>query len=41
MKSFVRKDSSLKIREISLKKNLKKRKKFKNKNKKKYVNSIG
>ena len=35
MKSFVKKDSILKIREISLKKNLNKRKKFKNKIKKK------
>ena len=35
MKSFVKKDSILKIREISLKKNLKKRKKFKTKIKKK------
>ena len=35
MKSFVKKDSLLKIREISLKKNLKKRKIFKNKVKKK------
>ena len=35
MKSFVKKDSILKIREISLKKNLKKRKKFKIKIKKK------
>ena len=35
MKSFVKKDSLLRIREISLKKNLKKRKKFKNKIKKK------
>jgi len=35
MKSFVKKDSLLKIREISLKKNLKKRKKFKIKIKKK------
>tara|TARA_A100001011_G_C13949255_1_gene690536 strand:+ start:158 stop:268 length:111 start_codon:yes stop_codon:yes gene_type:complete len=34
MKSFVKKDSLLKIREISLKKNLKKRKKFKGKIKK-------
>ena len=34
MKSFVKEDSLLKIREISLKKNLKKRKKFKNKIKK-------
>ena len=35
MKSFVQKDSLLKIREKSLKKNLKKRKKFKIKIKKK------
>ena len=35
MKSFVQKDSLFKIREISLKKNLKKRKKFKSKIKKK------
>ena len=35
MKSFVKEDSLLKIREISLKKNLKKRKKFKAKVKKK------
>ena len=36
MKSFEKKDLLLKLREISLKKNLKKRKKFKNKiNKKK------
>ena len=34
MRSFVKKDSLLKIRETSLKKNLKKRKKFKNKIKK-------
>ena len=34
MKSFVKKDYLLKIREESLKKNLKKRKKFKNKIKK-------
>ena len=34
MKSFVQKDSLLKIREKSLKKNLKKRKKFKTKLKK-------
>ena len=40
MKSFVKKDSLLKIREISLKKNLKKRKKFKIKIKKKYDSSI-
>ena len=35
MRSFVKKDSLLKIREASLKKNLKKRKKFKSKFKKK------
>ncbi len=35
MRSFVKKDSLLKIRETSLKKNLKKRKKFKYKIKKK------
>ena len=40
MKSFVKEDSLLKIREISLKKNLKKRRKFKNKIKKKYDSSI-
>ena len=40
MKSFVKEDSILKIREISLKKNLKKRKKFKNKIKKKKDRSI-
>ena len=34
MKSFVKKDSLFKTREISLKKNLKKRKKFKSKIKK-------
>ena len=34
MKSFDKKDSLLKSREASLKKNLKKRKKFKRKNKK-------
>tara|TARA_E500000178_G_C16828734_1_gene665009 strand:+ start:667 stop:771 length:105 start_codon:yes stop_codon:yes gene_type:complete len=34
MKSFAKKDSLLKIRENSLKKNLKKRKKFKSKKKK-------
>ena len=34
MKSFDKKDSLLKSREASLKKNLKKRKKFKGKNKK-------
>jgi hypothetical protein len=40
MKSFVKEDSILKIREISLKKNLKKRKKSKNKIKKKNDRSI-
>ena len=35
MRSFAKKDSLLKVRENSLKKNLKKRKKFKNKTKKK------
>ena len=40
MRSFDKKDSLLKIRETSLKKNLKKRKKFKNKIKKKYDSSI-
>ncbi len=35
MKSFVKKDFLLKIREVSLKKNLKKRKKLKIKKKKK------
>ena len=40
MKSFVKKDSILKIREISLKKNLNKRKKFKIKIKKKHDSSI-
>ena len=40
MKSFGRKDSLLKIREISLKKNLKKRKKFKSKIKIKNERSI-
>ena len=35
MRSFVKKDSLLKNRETSLKKNLKKRKKLKNRNKKK------
>ena len=40
MKSFVKKDSLLKIREISLKKNLKKRKKIKGKIKKKNDCSI-
>ena len=36
MKSFLKKDSQIKLREISLKKNLKKRRKFKTKNQKKY-----
>jgi len=36
MRSFAKKDSLLKIREASLKKNLKKRKKFKIKVKKKH-----
>ena len=40
MKSFVKEDSILKIREISLKKNLKKIKKFKTKIKKKNDGSI-
>ena len=40
MKSFVKKDSLLKIRDNSLKKNLKKRKKFKIKIKKKHDSSI-
>ncbi len=40
MKSFVKKDSLMKIRESSLKKNLKKRKKFKNNIKKKHDSSI-
>ena len=40
MKSFVKKDSHLKIRESSLKKNLIKRKKFKNKIKKKHDSSL-
>ena len=40
MKSFAKKDSLLKIRDNSLKKNLKKRRKFKNKIKKKYDSSI-
>ena len=35
MKSFDKKDSHLKLRETSLKKNIKKRKKFKTKNNKK------
>ena len=40
MKSFAKKDSLLKIREASLKKNLKKRKKFKKLKIKKNVSSI-
>ena len=40
MKSFVKKDSLLKIRESALKKNLKKRKKFKSKIIKKNDSSI-
>ena len=40
MRSFVKKDSLLKVRENSLKKNLKKRKKFKIKIKKRYDSSI-
>ena len=40
MKSFVKKDSLSRIREASLKKNLKKRKKFKIKIKKKYDSFI-
>ena len=40
MKSFDKKDSLLKIRENSLKKNLKKRKKFRIKNKKKNDSSF-
>ncbi len=40
MKSFVKKDLLLKNREISLKKNLKKRKKVKNKIKKNYDSAI-
>ena len=40
MKSFDKKDSLLKIREIVFKKNLKKRKKFKSKNRKKNDSSF-
>ena len=40
MKSFEKKDSLLKLRENALKKNLKKRKKFKTLNKRKNVSSI-
>ena len=39
MRSFVKKDSRFIKREIALKKNLKKRKKFKEKNKKNYNDS--
>ena len=41
MKSFEKKDSLLKKREIALRKNLKKRKKFKTSTGKKNVSSIG
>ena len=40
MKSFEKKDSLIKIRESALKKNLKKRKKFKNLTKRKNVGSV-
>jgi len=40
MKSFEKKDSLLKTREVALKKNLKKRKKFKTLTKRKNVSSI-
>ena len=40
MKSFEKKDSFLKLREVALKKNLKKRKKFKKLKIKKNVSSI-
>ena len=40
MRSFYKKDSKFVKREIALKKNLKKRKKFKTKIKKKYDSSI-
>ena len=40
MKSFEKKDLLLKIRESALKKNLKKRKKFKNLTKRKNVGSV-
>ena len=39
MRSFVKKDSKILRREIALKNNLKKRKKFKEKNKKNYNDS--
>ena len=41
MRSFDNKDTLLKKREIALKKNLKKRKKFKTLKKKKHVSSFG
>ena len=41
MKSFEKKDSLFKSREAALKKNLKKRRKFKKVNKRKNDNSIG
>ena len=41
MKSFERKGSILKLRETALKKNLKKRKRFKTIKKKKNVSTIG
>ena len=40
MKSFLKKDLQMKLREASLKKNLKKRKKFKTLTKRKNVSSI-
>ena len=40
MKSFVKKDLQLKLRETSLKKNLKKRKKFKIKNNRKHDSTL-
>ncbi len=40
MKSFEKKDSLLKIRGVALKKNLKKRKKFKTLTKRKNVSSV-
>ena len=40
MKSFEKKDSLLKIREAALKKNLRKRKKFKTLTKRKNVSSV-
>ena len=41
MKSFEKKDSLIKSREVALKKNLKKRKKIKKKNKRKNDSSFG